>query len=248
MNMTESILNYRLFLKRKNFSDLTVKNYLHRLKLFFSWLATPVELTTVQEVKLYIDYLLERQMAPRSMNCHLSSIRLFYDYLQDEEGVSIINPVVKGLMMREPHPLPRYLPDSDVEQFLNCVSSKRDFAIFMLMLRCGLRVQEVINLTLDVIDYRRSQILVRAGKGAKDRMVYISNDAAVALAKYLRERLKTKEKRIFLVDKGRCRGRPISVRGVQKRVELYVQISGVPVTCHRLRHTMATQLLNANAD
>lgn len=248
MNMTESILNYRLFLKRKNFSSLTIKNYLHRLKLFFSWLAVPVESTTVKEVKLYIDYLLEKQMAPRSINCHLSSVRLFYGYLQDEEGISTVNPVVTGLMMRESHPLPRYLPDSDVELFLNHVASKRDFAIFMLMLRCGLRVQEVINLTLDVIDYRRSQILVRAGKGAKDRMVFISNDAAIALAKYLRVRLVTKEKHIFLVEKGRCRGRPISVRAVQKRVELYAKLCGVPVTCHRLRHTMATQLLNANAD
>lgn len=187
-------------------------------------------------------------MAPRSINCHLSSVRLFYDYLQDEEGISKANPVVTGLMMRESQPLPRYLPDNEVEMFLKCVASKRDFAIFMLMLRCGLRVQEVINLTLDVIDYRRSQILVRAGKGAKDRMVYISNDAAIALAKYLRERLTTKEKRLFLVEKGRCRGRPISVRAVQKRVEVYAKLSGVPVTCHRLRHTMATQLLNANAD
>ena len=158
------------------------------------------------------------------------------------------NPVITGLMLREPHPLPRYLPDSDTELFLNCISSKRDLAIFMLMLRCGIRVQEVANLTLDVIDYRRSQILIRAGKGAKDRMVFISNDAAVALARYLRERPATDKKQIFLAEKGRCKGKPISVRAIQKRVEHYAKISSVLVTCHRLRHTMATQLLNANAD
>jgi site-specific recombinase XerD len=158
------------------------------------------------------------------------------------------NPVITGLMLREPHPLPRYLPDSDAELFLNCISSKRDLAIFMLMLRCGIRVQEVANLTLDVIDYRRSQILIKAGKGAKDRMVFISNDAAVALARYLRERPVTENKQIFLAEKGRCKGKPISVRAMQKRVEHYAKISSVLVTCHRLRHTMATQLLNANAD
>jgi site-specific recombinase XerD len=151
-------------------------------------------------------------------------------------------------MLREPHPLPRYLHDNDVELFLESVTSVRDRAIFMLMLRCGLRVQEVVNLTLDVIDYRRSQILVKAGKGAKDRIVYISNDAAVALAVYLRERPATKEKQIFLAEKGRCKGNPISVRAVQKRVEYYAKKSDVPVTSHRLRHTMATQLLNADAD
>ena len=197
---------------------------------------------------MYIDYLLEKMMAPHSINCHLSSIRGFYDYLCDEEGVALENPVIMGLMLREPHPLPRYLHDSDVELFLDSVTSIRDRAIFMLMLRCGLRVQEVVNLTLEVIDYRRSQIMVRAGKGAKDRMVYISNDAAVALAKYLRKRPITKEKQIFLVEKGRCRGKPISVRGIQKRIEFYAGKSGVPVSCHRLRHTMATQLLNADAD
>ena len=127
-------------------------------------------------------------MAPRTINCHISSIRGFYSYLKDEEDIPIANPVVAGLMLRESHPLPRYIPDSELELFLSCITNTRDLAIFMLMLRCGLRVQEVANLTLDVIDYRRSEILVRAGKGAKDRMVFISNDAAVALASYLRER------------------------------------------------------------
>ena len=235
-------------MKRKNYSDLTVKNYLHRLKQFFIWVAVPVEMTTAAEVKMYIDYLLEKRMAARTINCHLSGIRGFYDYLKNEEGISMDNPVIKGLMLREPCPLPRYLRDSDVALFLDSVADIRDRAIFMLMLRCGLRVQEVANLTLDVIDYRRSQIQVRAGKGAKDRMVYISNDAAIALAKYLRKRPPTGERQIFLAEKGRCKGKPISVRAMQKRIEYYAEESGVHVTCHRLRHTMATQLLNADAD
>jgi site-specific recombinase XerD len=118
----------------------------------------------------------------------------------------------------------------------------------MLMLRCGLRVEEVANLSLDSIDYRRSQIMVRSGKGAKDRVVYISNDAGNALAAYLRKRDQTKEQKIFLVEKGLCKGKPIFVRGIQKRIEYYSRQSGITVSCHQLRHTMATQLLNADAD
>lgn len=235
-------------MKRKNYSALTVKNYLHRLKQFFSWLPVTVETASVTEVKQYIDYLLEKKMSSRTINCHLSTVRGFYDYLVDEEEVMLQNPVARGQMLREPHPLPRYLHDNEVQLFLESVSSTRDLAIFMLMLRCGLRVQEVVNLTLDVIDYKRSRILVKAGKGARDRIVYISNDAAVALARYLRKRRRTDEKRIFLAEKGRCRGKPISVRAVQKRAEYYARQCGVHVTCHRLRHTMATQLLNADAD
>jgi site-specific recombinase XerD len=223
--------------------DLTVKNYLHRLKQFFSWVATPVESATVKDIRIYIDYLLEKRMAPHTINCHISSIRLFYNYLKDEEGISIENPVVTNLMLRESHPLPRYIPDNNLELFLSCISSTRDLAIFMLMLRCGLRVQEVASLTFDVIDYRRSQIVVRAGKGAKDRIVFISNDAAAALARYLRERPVTGRRRIFLAEKGRCKGKPISIRAIQKRVEFYAKISGIPITCHRLRHNADSSIM-----
>ena len=90
--------------------------------------------------------------------------------------------------------------------------------------------------------------MIRSGKGAKDRVVYISNDAAEALAVYLQKRPVTKEQKVFLVEKGNYKGKPISVRGIQKRIEYYSKKSGIAVSCHRLRHTMATQLLNADAD
>ena len=55
-------------------------------------------------------------------------------------------------------------------------------------------------------------------------------------------------KKVFLVEKGDYKGKPISVRGIQKRIEYYAKKSGITVCCHRLRHTMASQLLNAEAE
>lgn len=55
-------------------------------------------------------------------------------------------------------------------------------------------------------------------------------------------------KKIFLVEKGSHKGSPLSVRGIQKRMEHYARRSGLAVSCHHLRHTMATQMLNADAD
>ena len=86
------------------------------------------------------------------------------------------------------------------------------------------------------------------GKGSKDRMVYISQDAQSALLTYLGTRKSSDEKRVFLVQKGPLKGKPISIRGIQKRIETYSKKTGIPVSCHHLRHTMATQLLNADAD
>lgn len=248
MNLTESILSYRRYLKRRNYSPHTVKNYLHRLQRFLVWMSVPIELVRPENVKVYIDFLLEQQLTPQTINSHLVVIRLFYNYLKDEEGLKINNPVIKGMTLRIAKPLPRHLRDADVTLFLDAVTKRRDIAIFMLMLRCGLRVEEVTNLTLGAIDYQRNRILVKSGKGAKDRVVYISDDASDTLAAYLRIRLHTSEQRVFLVEKGLHKGSPISVRGIQKRIEYYAKKSGISVSCHQLRHTMATQLLNADAD
>lgn len=221
---------------------------MHRLQRFFVWASVPVESVNPEEVKHYIDFLLEKRLAPQTINSHLVVIRMFYNYLADEEEIKVDNPVLKGMALRVGKPLPRHLRDAEVAVFLDAVIKHRDIAIFMLMLRCGLRVEEVANLTLNAIDYRRNQIMVWCGKGAKDRVVYISDDASDALAGYLRRRSHTSEQKVFLVEKGLYKGRPISVRGIQKRIEFYSKKSGINVSCHKLRHTMASQLLNADAD
>lgn len=226
----------------------TVKNYLHRLQCFVVWVAKPVEKVSSADIKRYIDVLLDKRLSAQTVNGHLIAIRRFYGYLIDEEEISLDNPVARGMALRIPSPLPQHLQDRDVARFFEYVEKPRDIAMFMLMLRCGLRVEEISNLTLGDIDYSRSQIMVKCGKGNKDRIVYISNDAASALAQYLRKRMVAKEQKIFLVEKGLSRGQPISVRGIQKRIEYYSRKSGIKVSCHQLRHTMATQLLNADAD
>jgi len=226
----------------------TVKNYLHRLQRFVVWVAKPVEEVSSADLKRYIDVLLDKRLTAQTVNGHLIAIRRFYGYLIDEEEICLDNPVTRGMALRIPSPLPQHLQDRDVARFFEYVNKPRDIAMFMLMLRCGLRVEEISNLTLGSIDYSRSQIMVKCGKGNKDRVVYISNDAASALAKYLRKRPVTREQSVFLVEKGVCRGQPISVRGIQKRIEYYSRKSGIKVSCHQLRHTMATQLLNADAD
>ncbi len=120
-------------------------------------------------------------------------------------------------------------------------------ALVMLMLRCGLRVEEVSRLKLAALDLRRRQLFVQHGKGGKDRVVCLSDDAQEALIQYLRVRPASRAKEVFLVNKGRCRGQAISVRGIQKRLEHYARQAKLKVSCHQLRHTMATQLLNADA-
>ena len=207
-----------------------------------------MESATSVHIRNYLDLLLEKRLTPKTINERLVAIRSFYRYLREEEDRSIENPVPKGMALRMPKPLPRHAKESEIDLLFAAITKKRDRALFMLMLRCGLRVDEVANLSLDAVDYLNNQIVVRRGKGAKDRVAYISNDAADALAAYLQVRQPTRERKIFLVEKGIHKGKPISVRGIQKRIEYYSKQSGVSISCHNLRHSMATQLLNAGAD
>jgi site-specific recombinase XerD len=245
MENTE-LIRYRRALKRKNYSAHTVKSYRNILDHFLRWIPVSLSQVTRKEVGVYVDHLLQKRRTPKTITCHLQTIRLFFDYLIHEEGIPMVNPVVR-ISIRLPKPLPRHLKDDQVTRLLAVVTDVRDRAMFMLMLRCGLRVQEVADLTVDAVDYERKQIFVSKGKGGKDRVVYVSEDARSTLLRYLSKR-SAKGKRLFLVQKGTMKGQPLSVRGIQKRIEYYAKKSRLNVSCHRLRHTMATQLLNADAD
>jgi site-specific recombinase XerD len=220
---------------------------MNTLRHFVLWLALPIEEVGPRTVQDFIDHLIAKGLNPKTINCYLDSVRGFYNYLIHEEQVNIINPVRRGYLLRLARPLPRHLRDEEIPRLFAVINSKRDRAIFMLMLRCGLRVEEVAKMSLQALDLPRSQLFVYQGKGNKGRVVYLSHDAQRALIDYLKLRAASRAKSLFLVDKGRCKGTAISVRGIQKRMEHYAHLSGLRVCCHQLRHTMATQLLNADA-
>jgi len=245
--MTNVIINFRRYIKRRNYSPHTVKYYLNVLKQFVLWLNVPLEQVDVDKIEDYIDYLHQKRLQPASINLYLAIIRVFYNYLKYEEKIKLLNPVKANCRLRVPKPLPRALRQDQVDEFFDVIKTKRDWAMFRLMLRCGLRVEEVANLTLGDIDIKQRRIMVVDGKGGKDRVVYISDDAAEGLVAYLKLRSHRRVKKVFLVEKGDYKGQPISVRGIQKRMEYYAKKTGLKISCHHLRHTMATQLLNADA-
>jgi len=248
MDITDSIINYRRSLKRHNYSKYTIRNYMSTLKQYIVWLKVPVEAACHKDLIGFIDYLLAKRLKPKTINCYLDSIRGFYDYLIHDEQLPMQNPVKPGDTLRMAKPLPRFLRDDQVRRLFEQIDDPRDLAIFKLMLRCGLRVEEVAKLTLAAMDFKRGQVFVYHGKGAKERVVYLSKDAYQALLAYLKVRPSSRAKRFFLVSKGRYRGRPLNVRGIQYRMKYYSKRAGFKVTCHQLRHTMATQMLNADAD
>lgn len=248
MDLSDVIVNYRRFLKRRNCSPHTVKSYMNLLKQFVLWVNVPIEAVPQRKVAEYTDHLLGKRLKAKTINCHLACIRTFYDYLHHEEEIKVPNPVKRGSSLRMSKPLPRHLRDEEVIILFRRITKPRDRAMFMIMLRSGVRVEELAHICLADLDLKRSRLFVRHGKGRKERVVYLSKDAMDALVAYLKVRAPSRVRELFLVEKGTCKGQPLSVRGIQKRIEYYARKTKLNVSCHKLRHTMATQLLNAEAE
>ena len=96
MGLTDPIARYRRFLKRRNCSAHTVKNYLNILNHFSAYLQIPLEQATPKETDAYMDHLLRRRMKPKTINCHFGCIHAFYEYLIEDERMPLTNPVRKN--------------------------------------------------------------------------------------------------------------------------------------------------------
>ena len=146
MDHTGIICRYRLFLVRINYSKQTIRNYIYNLKNFSEWLGVPFEDVTTEVIYEYLGFLHNRRLKPKTINTNLSAIRRFFDYLRYEKRIIIDNPVKPEYMQLLPKPLPRFITTKEKELLFSAIKNKRDFAMFILMLRSGLRVEEVANL------------------------------------------------------------------------------------------------------
>ena len=110
-------------MKRRNYSPHTVKNYMNMLRHFVLWVNVPLEEVDRRKIAQYTDHLLYRGLKPKTINCHLACIRVFYDYLHHEEGVKVVNPVKRGSALRMPKPLPKHLRDEEVAVLFQAITS-----------------------------------------------------------------------------------------------------------------------------
>lgn len=243
--MSQELLNsFHRYLVRRNVSSYTVRNYLHAVIDFLQGVNQVNQAVTFVEVAKYVERLQAEELAAKTINCRLSAVRQFYDYLQHDHLPGLVNPVRKRDFLREPRPLPRAAREEELARLFSQIRSVRDRALFLVLLRSGLRVAEVVGLEVPDVDLRRQTLWVREAKNRRERLVYLSPDTVRRLEEYFEQRGWPKEGKVFVGEKGPRTGRSLSIRGVQKRIEGYARRAGVPISCHVLRHSLATHLLN----
>jgi len=237
---TDWIQRFEAYLKRQFPHRSTAKHYGSDLRLFVQHHPGLLAEVTTQDVDDFVDQQHACGLAPSTVKRRVAALKSFFDFLAEALGEpNRPNPVsMRRHAGRQPRLLPRDLADASIERFVAVVNKPRDLAMVALMLYAGLRVGEVAALRLaDIIvpEDPEAPICLRVmGKGRKERVAYLCREGYRPLAQYLQEHPPSEPQTPLFRNR---LGASITVAGIQERIQHYARLSGVDVTCHRLRHT-----------
>jgi integrase/recombinase XerD len=243
---TTAIKRFQTYLQRRHYSAHTVDNDSLDLTLFLAQCQQPVETVTYREVEQFLTQQHAQGLAPTTINRRLHALKHFFDYLLESRHV-LGNPVKPSHFARLGRPLPKALSQAHLQALFAQMQHPMDKALFLLLLRGGLRVSEVAQLKLSQIAWDEQALWIEQGKGRKDRRVYLSADAMASLQTCVAIRPPgVPGERVFWNQK-----RPLarlSVKAIQKKSERYAKAAGIKASCHSLRHTFASNLLEHGAE
>ena len=239
----------------RGLSENTMQAYRSDLYFFSTWLAQrgrQVSLATAADILAYLAG--QKAKSTRTTARRLSSLKRLYQYLV-RESITIDDPTANIESPRLGRPLPKSLTELEVEQLLEApdrdtLAGVRDRTMLEVLYATGLRVSELVNLRLDQINLRQGVIRI-SGKGGKERLVPLGEEAVVWLEKHLR----TARLAFFKNDPDATlfpsnRGKPMTRQTFWHAIKRYALIAGIkkPLSPHMLRHAFATHLLNHGAD
>lgn len=227
-------------LKIRFYQPKTRKAYAIVIGAFLRWLGRPPADATREHVREWLELLVDGGSSSSWTSVHLSCLRTVFDKMCFRE-------ITLGLLTpRRTHKLPVVLSTEDVKRLLAATPSLRDKLLLGLMYATGMRVSEVVRVRTSDLDFARGTIRVEQGKGRKDRLVMLPQ----SFAPLLEHVAKTSSRDAPLFPSPDDAQRYIGPRTAQRAMERAMSLAGirVPATCHTLRHSFATHLLEAGTD
>lgn len=238
------LFQVRELLILKGYSKSTQRTYLNELAQYLKLLVnTPAEKLTVADVKRYMVYCHEKiGLSENTLHSRINALKFYYEQVLHRERFFWEIPRPKRPLL-----LPKLLNPTEIAKLFNALPNKKHKAMLFTAYSAGLRVSEVVNLKISDIDSGRMQILVRCGKGKKDRYVNLS----LVLLDILREYIRSYKPRpvVFLFESEQT-GTAYPTRTVQQIFSNAKQSAGIKkeVGIHSLRHSFATHLLEKGTD
>ena len=232
---------------RKNCRPNTLRIIDTSLRQFLSFYRNAgkqhLEQMTREDFEAFVEHQQDRGLKPSSVRTRLGVVYAFVHFLIEKKvlGYELLERRIK---LKLPDRLPRAIDPEDLKQLLSVIDHVRNRALILLLLRTGMRIGELLNTKVNDVDLRQQKILIyQADKTGVGRVVYYSDDANEALLAWLKVRDPFKEYLFY----GRGR-QSLSYSSARSMFHKYLQKAGLlysGYTLHCLRHTFATDLLNA---
>ena len=196
-----------------------------------------------KDLEAWIEHEQDRGMKACTVDMRLRLLKAFFRFLIERE-ILRSEILSKRLSVKVPDALPRAMDPDDVKRLLSVIDNVRDRAMVTVLLRTGMRIGELLNTLVSEVHLKEKKIeIYEAEKTRVGRVVYLSEDAIVALKAWLRKRNKDYAYLIY----GR-KGKSLTYQAARNRFEICLEIAGLShkgYSLHCLRHTFATELLNA---
>jgi integrase/recombinase XerD len=232
---------------RRNCSATTLTGTITACRMFLSFMQrrgkTRIEQLDREDVEAWVEHEQDRGIKPHSLRSRLTVLHAFVVFLVRECVLSELL-LLRWIRVKTPELLPRAMDPEDVKKLLGVLTDTRDRAMILVLLRTGMRIGELLGSKVQDVHLTERRIdIPQAPKTGVGRVAYLSDDAREALQAWLRDR--DKAATFLFHGRGRDALGYAAARLVYKKQLVKAGLQGRRYTLHQLRHTFATEMLNA---
>jgi site-specific recombinase XerD len=225
-------------MKLRNFSRRTVESYLYYISDLLKFANKSPDCVNTEDLRNYLEQMADQGKSASTLNTAYSALKFYFEKI-----------LCRRFFMNIPRAktskkLPEVLSRDEVRAVLAAVMNVKHKLLLGLIYSSGLRVSEAVKIRVKDLDFGRMMLFVRGGKGAKDRTTIMSEKVSGILEKFIKN--KKADEYVFTSGRG-CR---LTERSAQKVFKDALKKSGLKksASCHSLRHSFATHLLEAGTD
>lgn len=238
----KNLEEFERYLRIRRYSDSTIKTYKDALRIFFRFHSDKriEEIDNTDLVRFNNEYIIHFRLSSSYQNQVINAVKTFFRQIQNYKlDVSVIQ------RPRREHLLPNVLSKEEVKRIINAQANIKHSTMLSMIYSCGLRRSELLNLRPSDIQSDRMVLLIRQGKGKKDRMVPLSHKILEMLRIYFKL-----YRPINWLFEGQVAGERYSEKSLESVLKQAIKKARIdkPVTLHWLRHSYATHLLESGTD
>lgn len=231
----DPMLKLKQEMKLRKFSQKTIKSYLYYITSVLKCASKNPKTVNTEDIRKYLEQLSDRKCSSSTLNTAYSALKFYF------EKILCRRFFVNIPRAKQAKKLPETLSKEEVRRILGTIQNVKHKLALGFMYSSGLRISEVVNCKVGDLDFGNRMLRVREAKGAKDRTTILSEKICGVLKKYVKN--KNAENYVFESE----RGGKLTERTLQKVFSEALKESGIkrPATCHSLRHSFATHLLES---